>query len=152
MMAKKEEYVFHSLAEWTLRRSGIVEQTGAVPESIVFSAPPEFHGEENKWSPETLLLASVTACFISTFDAITKYSGFTFNTLSVNAEGIVARANGKLQFTRIGIKPTEEIEHEADFERALKLLEKTKESCLISRSLSAEVILLPEVKTIVAVA
>src|SRR5215475_4017345 len=152
MIAKKEEYVFNALAEWTLRRSGIIEQTGAAPESIDFSAPPEFHGEENKWSPETLLLASVAACFISTFDAIAEYSGFAFHALSVNAEGIVARATGKLQFTHISIKPTVEIEHEADFERALKLLEKTKESCLISRSLSAEVILLPEVKTIAVVA
>jgi peroxiredoxin-like protein len=152
MIAKKEEYVFNALAEWTSRRSGIVEQKGAVPESIDFSAPPEFHGEENKWSPETLLLASVAACFISTFDAIAEYSGFAFNTLSVNAEGTVTRANGKLQFTHISIKPTVEIQHEADFERAVKLLEKTKESCLISRSLSAEVILLPEVKTIAAVA
>src|SRR5215471_9944719 len=78
MIAKKEEYVFNALAEWTLRRSGIIEQTGAVPESIDFSAPPEFHGEENKWSPETLLLASVAACFISTFDAIAEIFRFYF--------------------------------------------------------------------------
>ena len=152
MVTKNEEYVFNALAEWTKGRSGVVEQTGALPQTIDFSAPPEFHGEENRWSPETLLLASVAACFISTFDAISEYSGFVFNTLSVAVEGTVASVNGKLQFTNVRIKPTLEIEHETNFELALKLLEKAKQSCLISRSLSGEVVLLSEVKIAAAVA
>ena len=152
MIAIREQYIFHALAEWTKGRSGIVEQRAAVPEAIDFSAPPEFHGEGNKWSPESFLLASVAACFISTFDAIAEYSGFIFNALSVAVEGTVSKVNGKLQFTNIRIKPTVEIERETNFELALKLLEKTKHSCLISRSLSAEVVLIPEVRILAAVA
>src|SRR5262249_49974714 len=101
MITGKEVYIFNTLAEWSKGRSGIVEQTGAVPESIDFSAPPEFHGEENKWSPETLLLSAIAACFVSTFSAIAEYSAFMFNTLTVSVEGTVARVNGKLQFTNI---------------------------------------------------
>ena len=151
MVTKKDEYSFSASAEWTKARLGIIKQKGALPETIDFSAPPEFHGEENKWTPETLLLASVAACFISTFDAIAEYSGFVFDSLSIAVEGTVARVNGKLQFTEIRIKPILEIKHETNFERALKLLEKTKQSCLISRSLSAEVILLSDVRTATAV-
>ena len=150
MINGKEQYVFNALGQWSRGRSGIVQQAGALPESIEFSAPPEFHGEENKWSPEGFLLASVAACFISTFSAIAEYSHFTVNGMSVAIEGTVASTNGKLQFTHIHIKPTVEIEDEADFERTSKLLEKAKQSCLISRSLSANVTLLPEVKTAAA--
>ena len=149
---ERKEYLFSTSAEWIKDRSGVIEQPSAVPENIAFSAPPEFHGEDGKWNPETLLLGAVASCFVATFHALAEYSSLSFNNLLVVAEGVVKRVEGKLQLTSVRIKPTLEIEDESNREHALTVLEKTKQSCLISRSLSADIVLLPELQVRAAVA
>ena len=54
----ENSYSFRSSAYWILARRGIVSAE-AVPQSIEFSAPPEFGGETEMWTPETFFLAGV---------------------------------------------------------------------------------------------
>jgi peroxiredoxin-like protein len=138
-------YSYRGQARWTTGRNGVAE---AVPQSppVHFSAPPEFQGDAGRWTPEHFLLASVAACFITTFRAIAELSKFDAEGLEVAVEGWVEKAENGLRFTRILLRPTLAIASEADRERAVRLLEKAERSCLVSRSLRSEVRMEPAVE------
>lgn len=104
------------------------------------SAPPtEFGGPGNKWSPETLLVASVADCFILSFRAIAKASKFSWTSLTCNVEGILDLREGTTKFTDFEIHATLSVPTDTNEERAQRLLEKAEESCLITNSLSGTV-------------
>ena len=138
-------YRFRSHARWTASGTGLVESEFPTP-AIAFGAPPEFHGKGGLWTPEHFLLAAVSACFITTFNAIAEISKFTAEALEVSVEGWVEKADQGLRFTRIILKPTLTVASETERGRALRLLEKAERSCLVSRSLRSEVHLEPEVE------
>ena len=140
-------YIFRTNAEWTHARRGSVEGDPKATK-IDFSAPPEFQGESGFWSPEHFLLAAVTSCFVTTFRAIAEFSKFEFASLAVAAEGTVEKAEGGYQFTHILLRPTLTVQREGDHDRAVRLLEKTEHSCLISRSLKIGVEMQPGVQVL----
>jgi peroxiredoxin-like protein len=140
----ENKYSYRVDAHWTLHKRGIVEAE-SIPRTINFAAPPEFGGEPGLWTPEHLLLASVSTCFIATFRAIADFSHLEFSGLELNTEGTVEKAEGGLRFTRIVLKPALTIHEERDRERAGRLLEKAERSCLVSRSLACTIVLEPKI-------
>jgi peroxiredoxin-like protein len=110
------------------------------------SAPPlEFGGPGDAWSPEQLLLAAVDSCFLFTLRAVARASGLDFVSLEVASEGTVDRRDGGLSFTEIVLRPRLLVRAGTDQERALRVLEKAKKTCLVSASLSTPVRLEPEI-------
>jgi len=111
-------------------------------------APPlEFDGPGDAWSPEQLLLAAVDSCFLFTLRAAAQASRLEFISLELASEGTVDRRDGGLSFTEIVLRPRLLIRAGADQERALRLLEKAKKTCLVSASLSTPIRLAPEIAT-----
>ena len=101
------------------------------------SAPPEeFDGPGGKWSPETLLVASVADCFVLTFRAIARASKLSWMSLKCEVEGTLKREEGKAKFTDFKIHATLSVPQDAKEDRAQRLLEKAEEGCLITNSLS----------------
>ncbi|GJL83375.1 MAG: hypothetical protein DHS20C01_30090 [marine bacterium B5-7] len=101
------------------------------------SAPPvEFGGPGNRWSPESLLVAAVADCFILSFRAIARASKLSWNSLKCEAEGTLERGDGATSFTNFVIHATLVVPHDANEERAHRLLEKAEKACLITNSLS----------------
>jgi organic hydroperoxide reductase OsmC/OhrA len=103
------------------------------------AAPPrEYDGPGDAWSPEHLLLASVSACFLFTFRAVAKASKIDFLDLKIHTSGTVARDAGVTRFTdiavRVAVTPCD-----TDIERLHLALEKTKSRCLVSSSLQTPV-------------
>lgn len=142
-------YVYQARARWTRQRSGtVVAPPPALP--IEFSAPAEFQGEAGLWTPEHFLLAAVSACFVTTFRAISEFSKFASEALEISVEGRVEKAENGLRFTHILLKPTLTISSEDQRDRALRLLEKAERSCLVSRSLRSEVRMDPRIEVLVA--
>jgi peroxiredoxin-like protein len=137
-------YQYTGIARWTRGRSGIVNAE-TVEQPIGFSSPPEFHGEAGSWTPEHFLVAAAAGCFVTTFLAIAELSKFEYVAIEASATGTLEKAEGGFRFTRVMIRPELTIAHESDRERALRLLEKTERSCLVSRSLRSEVLLEPKV-------
>lgn len=135
---------FRASARWTSARHGVAEGGPGVPR-IDFSAPLEFQGEAGVWTPEHFFLAAVASCFVITFRAISDLSKFEASELEVTAEGILEKGEGGFSFTRVFVRPVLTVAREADQERGLRLLEKAERSCLISRSLRGEVVLVPTV-------
>lgn len=112
---------------------------------LVSAPPAEFGGPGDQWSPETLLVAAVADCFILGFRAIARASHFEWLDLKCEADGVLDKVERTILFTEMHLKATLTVPAGADIEKALKLLDKAEQSCLISNSLSAEVHLEAEV-------
>ncbi len=126
-------------------RKGVVQAEGVLP-SISFSAPPEFLGEPGRWTPEHLLVAAVTSCFVSTFSGMAEKSRLEFASFNMDAEGVIGSVDGIWRFTEINLRPVVALLNEVDRDRIIRLLEKAEKSCLIARSLQCKVVLFPAVR------
>ena len=142
-MEAHHEYRVHAFGAGG--RNGVVGAEGVLS-SISFSAPPEFLGEAGCWTPEHFLVAAVASCFVSTFSGIAEKSRLEFASFSLDAEGLLGNEDGIWRFTEIKLRPVVAVLKEEDRDRAIRVLEKAKESCLIARSLQFKVTLFPAVK------
>lgn len=105
------------------------------------SAPPvEFGGPGDKWSPESLLVAAIADCFILSFKAISRASKFDWLSLECDVEGILDQDQNdkRMQFTHYNLHASLLIAQSDKHALAKRLLEKAKQSCLITNSLSGE--------------
>ena len=111
------------------------------------SAPPaEFGGPGDLWSPETLLAAAVADCFILTFRAIARASKLEWTSITCDVDALLERTEGVTRFTRLTERVVLEVPGGTDEARALRLLEKAEAACLVTSSLSAEIVLEPTVR------
>ena len=141
---------YRTVAWWSSGQTGLAKSLSA-PNAIHFSAPPEFGGLESRWTPEDLLLAALASCFTTTFRAIAGYSKFEYTDLQVEVEGTVSKAESGYSFSEIILRPTLTIHDEEKRDWALKLLQKTKAACLVSKTLATTPALEPKVEVVTAV-
>ena len=103
------------------------------------SAPPaQFGGPGDRWSPETLLVAAATDCFVLTFRAIARASKLPWRRLSCSGEGTLDRVEGVTCFTALALHAELVIPADVNPDRADRLLQKAERGCLVSRSLALE--------------
>ena len=122
-------------AWWTSGRTGIANCESS-PSAIHFTAPPQFGGLEGRWTPEDLLLTAIGSCFATTFRVLAEHSKFPYADLEVEVAGSVQKASSGYTFNEIVTRPFLTTVPGTDQERALGLLHKTQELCLITRVLS----------------
>jgi uncharacterized OsmC-like protein len=120
---------------------GVIDTGSPGLESIEAMAPPEFDGPGDKWSPETMLVASVANCFVLTFRSVARASGFAWNSLICEVDGVLDRVDRQTRFTEFYIDITLHLPSGTDAHKAHRLCEKSEEVCLITNSLTAEKIL-----------
>jgi len=138
------QYSYRASAHWSGHKRGIVEGEG-IPRTINFAAPPEFGGEPGLWTPEHLLVAAISTCYVATLRAVAEASKLDFLSLELNLEGTIEKQEGGFRFTRIQMRPVVTIDKPEDRERMGRLLEKAERVCLISRSLSCSIVLEPKI-------
>jgi peroxiredoxin-like protein len=110
------------------------------------SAPPkDFDGPGDAWGPEHLLLAAVATCFMFTFRAVAQASKFAFTSLDLSGSGTVDRKDGVTRFTEITLRTRLKLPAGGDPERAKRILEKGKNACLVTASLSVPTELATEI-------
>jgi peroxiredoxin-like protein len=131
------EHKFQVVAWWSAGRTGIAKSSSA-PNAIHFTSPPEFGGLEGRWTPEELLLSSVASCYTTTFSALADASKLEYSDLGVEVDGTFSKVDSFYAFTEIAIRPKLTIPNEREQERGLRLLQKAKAVCLVSRALSVE--------------
>jgi organic hydroperoxide reductase OsmC/OhrA len=107
--------------------------------SLATAPPAEFGGPGDRWSPETLLVGAVADCFILTFRAVAKASALPWVGLSCEAEGTLDRVDRVTRFTEVLVRATLQVPPGTDEAKAMRLLERSEQLCLITNSLSAEV-------------
>ena len=108
---------------------------------LEISPPLEFGGPGDKWSPEDLLMAAVANCLVLSFRIIAEKSKLEWISIECISEGELNLVGGKMLFTKINSRVMLVILSEDDRAKAEKLLYRAEETCLISNSLSAELIL-----------
>jgi peroxiredoxin-like protein len=136
---------YRVLAWWSSGRTGLAKSDSA-PNAIHFTAPPEFGGLEGRWTPEDLLLCAVASCYTTTFRALAEYSKLEYSDLEVEVEGSIRKTDSGYAFNEIVIRPNLTISGEGEHARALRLLQKAKAVCLVSRALSVEQRLEPQLQ------
>lgn len=111
------------------------------------TAPPvDYGGPGDAWGPEHLLLASIQACFLFTLRPIARLSKVAFTHLELEATGTVDRQDAVTRFTQIVLRPKVTVPAGTDHDRVLRILEKSKTTCLVSASLSTAIHLEPEIR------
>jgi organic hydroperoxide reductase OsmC/OhrA len=115
--------------------AGSVTVTSPQLPRIETDAPPQFDGPRDKWSPETLLCASVADCFILTFRAIARAAKLEWLHLECRVEGVMERRERLLQFTCYTTFATLTVPNGTDAVKAREFLDRAEHSCLIANSL-----------------
>jgi len=104
------------------------------------TAPPcEYDGPGDAWSPEHLLLASVSSCFLFTFRAVARTLRAEFQEVDAHSSGIVSRVGGVTRFADIVIRATVTAAPSASVELLQRAIDKTTAHCLVSSSLATPV-------------
>jgi len=114
----------------------VLESAGIPPLATV--TPPEFDGPGGEWSPETLLVAAVADCFVLTFRGISKASRMPWTRLSVECIGTLERPERYSRFTRFDIRASLMLPADGSEDQGRRILMRSEETCLITRSLTAE--------------
>jgi peroxiredoxin-like protein len=113
--------------------------------TLTTAPPPQFGGAGGQWSPETLLVAAVAACFILTFRAIATASKLAWRRLDCDAAGVLDRSDGVVRFTELHLRAHLVVHSDGDVARARRLLEKAEGRCLVTNSLALHPTLAAEV-------
>lgn len=129
--------------QWNNNTKGTLSSP-VLPNNIEVATPPDFpKGMEGIWSPEHLFLASINACLMATFLAITDNSKLEFISYESNAVAKVEKVDGKFIVTEITIKPILIIPSNGSEEKMKRLFEMSEKACVISNSIKSKIILLP---------
>jgi organic hydroperoxide reductase OsmC/OhrA len=114
--------------------------------SLRTTTPPEFGGPPGFWSPETLLVAAIADCYALTFRGLARHAGLAWTSLTVEAVGTLERIDRVPRFTRVDLVARLAAPAIADSAEARRLLARAEETCLITRSLNADVHLSVEIE------
>ena len=131
-------------AWWSAGKAGLAKSDSA-PNAIHFTAPPEFGGLEGRWTPEDLLLGAVASCYTTTFRALADYSQLEYLDLGVEVDGTVCKGDSGYTFSQITIRSKLTISNPEEESRSMRLLQKAKAVCLVSRALAVDAVFEPSV-------
>ncbi len=137
------KFPFH--LRWTGGQQGAASAPGVEGE-ITVASPPEFGGPGSRWTPEHLYVGAATACWLTTFLAVAALSKLDVAAVDVEGEGAVERGEDRrYSIPRIMLRPRVTVARDGDRERALRLIEKAENACLVARSIKTEILLKPHV-------
>jgi organic hydroperoxide reductase OsmC/OhrA len=117
--------------------TSLVSLTSPQLPAIESAPPPEFDGPGGKWSPETLLCASLADCFILTFRAIARLQKLPWQHLECRLEGVLERVERVAQFTRFTTTAVLRVPAGTNEAAARDAMERAEHGCLIANSLRA---------------
>jgi len=98
-------------------------------------APPEFDGKDTWWSPEHLLLSSLSLCLMTTFQAVAGKARLPVEHYDSRAEGVLDRIPTGLGFTGLTLRVNVRVGSPEQVERARQLLAKAKAHCIVANAL-----------------
>ena len=140
-----EPHYYQVNLTWNSDRIGKISSPD-LNDSLQVATPPQFpKGIEGIWSPEHLLTAAVSSCFMTTFLSIAENSKLNFTGFSCRSKGKLEQVEGKFLMTEIILEPTVTITDEKDREKAIRVLQKSENACLISNSVKSKITLVPQI-------
>jgi peroxiredoxin-like protein len=146
-----ENHYYTVNVKWDRERKGMMcspELRAASGDSCIeVATPPEFpKGMPGIWSPEHLFTAAVSSCFMTTFLAVAENSKLEFISFQCSSKGKLEQQDGKFAMTEVRLYPTLKIAKSQDYDRAIRVLEKSEAACLITNSIKSKVIMEPQIE------
>jgi organic hydroperoxide reductase OsmC/OhrA len=140
-----QEHLYQVNLKWKEGRTGEVSSP-VLSQVIECATPPEFpNGIANIWSPEHFYAAAISSCFMTTFLAIAENSKILFEHFECKTNIKLELVDKKYRITQAEIFPKVKLADLEKKDRMLCILEKTKEHCLVTNSMTTEIILIPEI-------
>jgi organic hydroperoxide reductase OsmC/OhrA len=133
-MATQFPHRYDVALAWDGGHGGAALTAGPRP-VIEGGAPPQFDGKDAWWSPEHLLLSSLSLCLMTTFQAITEKARLEVAHYDSHAEAVLDRTPGGLGFTRLVLHVEVKVPAADQVERARQLLIKAKSHCIVANAL-----------------
>jgi len=131
--------------KWKEGRIGEISSP-KLEQTIECATPPEFaNGVPNIWSPEHFYAAAINSCFMTTFLAIAESSRIEFESFQCETEITLEVVDKKFMITKAKIQPKVILKDSDKKDRMSRVLDKTKEHCLVTNSMKTEVTLVPEI-------
>ena len=130
---------------WREGKRGLASAPDGLPD-IEVASPPQFGGPGRHGTPEHLVVGAATSCWLTTFLAIAELSKLDFVAVEAAGEGFLERGDDKrFSIPRMVLRPRVTVRREEDRDRALRIIRKAEESCLVARSMRTVIALEPEV-------
>lgn len=102
---------------------------------ILGSSDPAFRGDNSKYNPEELLVASLSSCHMLWYLHLCAEAGVVVVEYKDEAEGVMEETlNGSGRFTSVTLKPLVTVQHESMVAKANELHKKANEMCFIANS------------------
>lgn len=126
----QKEHYYEVNVEWTEGRKGKLSSP-VLNDTVECATPPEFpQGVEGIWSPEHLYAASINSCYMATFLAVAENFKLDFLAFKSKTVCKLEMSEGKFKITEATIIPELQLNNpEVDKEKAVKVLEKSKNAC-----------------------
>jgi len=110
---------------------------GARKLPIAGSSDPAFRGDPDRWNPEELLVASISACHKLWYLHLCAVAGIVVLEYTDHAEGeMEEEPDGSGHFTRVVLHPRILITAASDFARARDLHTEAHAKCFIAKSVN----------------
>lgn len=110
------------------------------------SSDPSFRGDKSKYSPEDLLVSSLSGCHMLWYLHLCASNGVGVTQYVDQAVGeMMENADGSGQFSRVTLRPQVTISEESMIEKAKALHADAHRLCFIARSVNFPVDHIPEI-------
>ena len=110
------------------------------------SSDPAFRGDQARWNPEELLVASLSACHMLWYMHLCADAGVVVTGYEDPAEGIMVEPEaGTAKFERVILRPRVTLAPGSDLERARTLHGEAHRRCYIANSVNFAVEHAPEI-------
>lgn len=113
--------------------------------SMDYSPPVEFGGAKGPMTPEDAFVGSANMCFQIVFRSVAQGLGMTLLGYTCRAVGDLQTVDGFKKFVRINLYPEMRFAEGARTENLQKAIDATKKRCLVTNSMSCEVVVEPRV-------
>lgn len=156
----EKEHRYTTVVEWTgntgtgtssyraYSRQHEISCPDHVKPMIPGSSDPGFRGHADRWNPEELLVASLSACHKLWYLHLCADAGLVITSYVDRAEGVmVETADGGGYFRRVTLRPVVTFASGADLEQARALHDEAHHKCFIANSVNFPVEHEPELRS-----
>ncbi|MEW5748230.1 MAG: OsmC family protein [Candidatus Thermoplasmatota archaeon] len=113
--------------------------------SVQYSAPVELRGMKGPMTPEDAFVGAANMCFQIVFGPVAEGLGLKLLAYRCKAVGDLQTVDGFKRFVRITLYPEVRFAEGSKVENLQKAVEGTKKRCLVTNSMSCEVVVEPKV-------
>jgi organic hydroperoxide reductase OsmC/OhrA len=115
--------------------------------TVLASSDPAFRGDDSRYNPEDLLVASLSACHMLSYLHLCAVAGIVVTDYQDQAKGtMVENEDGGGHFTQVTLRPAVKVALGADFDLAQQLHDKAHHLCFIASSVNFPVLCEPSVE------